>query len=79
MVSHIGKDSSNFRNVLGQHCLNGTTLITCDIKSLYNMVFFNTVSEYWIEKPQNDLPQLQCFNKQFILKGLLIILEFKIT
>ena len=32
--------------------------------------------EYWIEKLQNDLPLSRRFNKQFILEGLSIILEF---
>ena len=35
-----------------------------------------TAVEHWIEKLQNDLPLLRGFNKQFILEGLSIILEF---
>ena len=36
----------------------------------------DTAVEYWNEKLQNHLPLLWRFNKQFILEGLSIILEF---
>ena len=35
MISHIVKDSFDFKNRLDKHCPTGTTLSTCDIKSLY--------------------------------------------
>ena len=78
MISHIAKDSFDFKNRLDKHCPNGITLSTSDIKSLYtnNRHFFYTAVEYWIEKLQNDLPLLRRFNKQFIFNGLAIILEF---
>ena len=58
MISHIAKDSFDFKNRLDKHCPNGITLSTCDIKSLYTNIrhFFYTAVEYWIEKLQNDLP-----------------------
>ena len=79
MISHIAKDSFDFKNGLDKHCPTGTTLSTCDIKSLYtNMRHdqFYTAVECWIEKLQNDIPLLRRFNKQFILEGLSIVLEF---
>ena len=79
MISHIAKDSFDFKNRLNKYCPNGTTLSTCDIKSLYTNIrhdLFYTAVKYWIEKLQNDLPLLRRFNKQFILEGLSIILEF---
>ena len=38
MISHIAKDSFDFKNRLDKHCPNGTTLINCDIKSLYTNI-----------------------------------------
>ena len=79
MISHIAKDSFDFKNRLDKHCPTGTTLSTCDIKSLYTNIrhdLFYTAVEYWIEKLQNDLPLLRRFNKQFIFNGLAIMLEF---
>ena len=79
MISHIAKDFFNFKIRLDKHCPTGTTLSTCDIKSLYTHIrhdLFYTAVEYWIEKLQNDLPLLRCFSKQLILEGLFIILEF---
>ena len=79
MISHIAKDSFDFKNRLDKHCPTGTTLSTCDIKSLYTNTrhdLFYAAVEYWIEKLQNDLPLLRHFNKQFIVEGLSIILEF---
>ena len=79
MISHIAKDSFDFKNRLDKHCPTGTTLSTCDIKSLYTHIrhdLFYTAVEYWIEKLQNDLPLLRRFNKQFIFNGLAIMLEF---
>ena len=79
MISHIAQDSFDFKNRLDKHCPTGTTLSTCDIKSLYTNIrhdLFYTAIEYWIEKLQNDLLLLQRLNKQFILEGLSIILEF---
>ena len=35
MISHIAKDSFDVKSRLDKHCPNGTTLSTCDIKSLY--------------------------------------------
>ena len=75
MISHIAKDSFEFKNRLDKHCPNGTTLSTCDIKSLYTNLqhdLFYTAVEYWIEKLQNDLPPLRRYNK----RRLSIILEF---
>ena len=37
VISHIVIDSFNFKNRLDKHCPNGTTLSTCDIKSLYTL------------------------------------------
>ena len=51
MISHIAKDSFDFKNRLDKHCPNWTTLSTCDIKSLYTNiqhVLFYTAVEYWI-------------------------------
>ena len=79
MISHIAADSFDFKNRLDKHCPTGTTLSTCDVKSLYTNTrhdLFYTAVEYWIEKLQNDLPLLRGFNKQFILQVLSIILEF---
>ena len=79
MISHLTKDSFAIKNRLDKHCPTGTTLSTCDIKSLYTNIrhdLFYTAIEYWIEKLQNDLLLLQRLNKQFILEGLSIILEF---
>ena len=79
MISDIVKDSFDFKNRLDKHCPTGTTLSTCDVKSLYTNTrhdLFYTAVEYWIEKLQNDLPLLRGFNKQFILQVLSIILEF---
>ena len=78
MISHIAKDSFDFKNRLDKHCPNGTTLSTCDIKSLYTNIrydLFYTAVEYWIENLKNDLPLLRRFNKQFIHECLSIILE----
>ena len=79
MISHIAKDSFDFKIRLDKHCPIGTKLSTCDIKSLYTNIrhdVFYTAVEYWIEKLENDLPLLRRFNKQFTLEGLSIILEF---
>ena len=79
MISHIAKDSFNFKNRLDKHSPIGTTLTTCDIKSLYTNNrhdLFYTAVENWTEKLKNDLPLLRRFNKQFILEGLSIILQF---
>ena len=38
MISHMVKYSSNFKNRLDKHCLNGTTLSTSDIKLLYTKI-----------------------------------------
>ena len=79
MISHIAKDSFDFKNRLDKHCPNGTTLSACDIKSLYTNIrhdLFYTAVEYWFEKLQNDLPRLRRFNNQFTLEGSPIILEF---
>ena len=79
MISHIAQDSFDFKNRLDKHCPTGTTLITCEIKSLYTKIphdLFYTAVECWIEILQYDLPLLQGFNKQFILEALSIILEF---
>ena len=38
MISHIAKESFDFKNRLDKHCPNGTTLCTCDIKSLYTNI-----------------------------------------
>ena len=78
MISHIAKDSFDFKNRLDKHCPNGTTLSTCDIKSLYTNIrydLFYTAVEYWIENLKNDLPLLRRSNKQFIHECLSIILE----
>ena len=37
VISHIAIDSFDFKNRLDKHCPNGTTLSTCDIKSLYTL------------------------------------------
>ena len=76
MISHIAKGSFDFKNRSDKHCPYGTKLSTCDIKSLniniwHDLVY--TAVEYWIEKLQNDLPLLRCFNKRFILEVLSII------
>ena len=79
MISHIVKDSFDFKNRLDKHCPNRATLSTCDIELLYSNIrydLFYTAVEYWVQKYQNDLPLLRRFNKQFILEGLLITLEF---
>ena len=79
MVSHIAKDSSDFRNRLDKYCSNITTLTTCFIKSLGTNIRHDLsykAVEYCIEKSENDLPQLRRFNKQFILEDLLTNLEF---
>ena len=34
MILHVTKDSSDFENRWDKHCPNGTTVRTCDIKSL---------------------------------------------
>ena len=59
MISHIAKDSFDFKIRLDKHCPIGTKLSTCDIKSLYTNIrhdVFYTAVEYWIEKLENDLP-----------------------
>ena len=79
MISHIAKDSFDFKNRLDKHCPTGTTLSTCDIKSLYTNIphdLFHTAVEYRTENLLFDLPLLRRFNKQFILEALSIILEF---
>ena len=42
MISHIAKDSFDFKNRLDKHCSNGTTLSTCDNHFIltFNMIFF---------------------------------------
>ena len=73
MILHIAKYSSFFKYRLDKHCANGTIFSTCNMKSLYTNIWhdlFYPASEYEIGKLQNDLPLLQCFNKQFILEGL---------
>ena len=37
-IFHIVKDSFDFKNRLDKHCPTGTTLSTCDIKSLYTNI-----------------------------------------
>ena len=41
MISHIAKDSFDFKNRLDKHCPTGTTLSTCDIKSLCTNIRHN--------------------------------------
>ena len=79
MISHIAKDSFDFKNRLDKHCPTGTTLSTCDIKLLWTNIrhdLFDTAVEHWIEKLRNDFPLSRRFNKQIILEGLSIIFEF---
>ena len=38
IISHITKDSFDFKNRLDKHCPNGIALSTCDIKSLYTNI-----------------------------------------
>ena len=61
MTSHIAKDSFDFKN--RTKCgYNGTTLKTCNIKSLCTNNQhdpFYTAIEYWIKKLQNNLLLLQ--------------------
>ena len=38
MILHIVEYSLDFKNRLDKHCLNGTTLSTGDIKSLYTKI-----------------------------------------
>ena len=38
MISHIAKDSFDFKNRLDKYCPTGTRLSTCDIKSLYTNI-----------------------------------------
>ena len=51
MISHIAKDCFDFKNGLDKHCPTGTTLSTCDIKSLCTNIrldlFYKKV-EYWM-------------------------------
>ena len=42
MIWHIPKGSFDFRNRLDKHCPTGTTLSTCDIKSLHTNIQLNT-------------------------------------
>ena len=79
LISRITKNSFDFKNRLDKHRPNETTLITCDIKSLYTNIqydLFYRAVPYWIEKLQKNLLLLRRYNKQFILKGLSIISEF---
>ena len=79
IISHIAKYSFHFKNRLDKHIPYGNALSTCNIKSLYTkfgMISFYVTVEYLIEKFQNDLPLLRRINKQFILEGFCIILEF---
>ena len=49
MISHIAKDSFDFKNRFDKHCPTGTTLSSWDIKSLYANIrhyIFYTVVEY---------------------------------
>ena len=49
MISHMAKESFDFKNRLDKHFLNGTTLSTCDMKSLYINILhdlFYTAVEY---------------------------------
>ena len=64
MISHITKDFFDFKNRLDKRCPNGTTLNTCDIKSLYTNLWddlFYTAVEYCIKKLQNYLTPLRHF------------------
>ena len=79
MISHVAKQSFDFKNKLGKHCPNGATLSTCDDKLLYTNIqndLFYAAIEHWIQKVQNDFLLLRRFDKQFILESLSIILEF---
>ena len=38
MISNIAQDFFYFKNILNKNCPNGTTLSTCDIKSLYTNI-----------------------------------------
>ena len=49
MISHMAKESFDFKNRLDKHFLNGTMLSTCDMKSLYINILhdlFYTAVEY---------------------------------
>ena len=53
MISHIAKDSFDFKNRLDKYCPIWTALSTCDINSLYTSIrhdLFYTAVEYWVEK-----------------------------
>ena len=72
LIPHIVKDSFDFTQRLEKQCQNNTLLSTCDIKSLYTNIrhdLFLTAIEYWIEHLPNNLPLLQRFTKQFVLKA----------
>ena len=63
MISHIAKDSFEFKNRWDKHCPNGTTLSTCDIKSLYTNLqhdLFYTAVEYWIYRHCDVIINVDC-------------------
>ena len=79
LIPHIVKDSFDFTKILEKQCQNNILLSTCGIKSLYTNIrhdLFFTAIEYWIEHLQYNLPLLQRFTKQFVLKRLSIIFKF---
>ena len=79
LIPHIVKDSFDFTQTLEKQYQNNALLSTCDIKYLYTNIrhdLFLTAIEYWIEYLQNNLRLLQRFTKQFVSKGLSIILKF---
>ena len=52
MISHIAIDSFDLKKRLDKHCPNGTTLSTCDIKSLDTNISYNlfyTTVEYGLK------------------------------
>ena len=79
MISHILRDSFDFKDHVEQSCNENTLLSSCDIKAYYTNIrhdVFIIAIEYWIEKLGNNIPLLSRFTKSFILEGLSIILKY---
>ena len=81
LIKHILKDSFDFIDRIDIQCTVNTTMINCEIKSLYTNikhdVFYEAI-EYWIHKIHDDMSLLSRITKSFILEGLNINLKFLI-
>ena len=77
-ISHTLKDAFDFVEKTEEDLEIGTVLGVVDIKSCYTNISSDLgliTPQYWIEKMHQKIEHLQRFTKNFILKGISVILK----